>query len=487
MTAIPILIFWGLAFWGLFGRIHVLLYLFFASMPFGAFAVIPSQLTGGLTLTPTPMILLLLILRTITAPGGLHFFSTLALSPKRLLWLFIFWLVAIYTTAFMPRLFGGEVTIIPVHLQLYTEGELLWPTSQNFSQLAYLSISVFAVFAFTRILRDENTRQHSLAAMCLGGAMAVLTGLLDYLNQYIPLNPLLDPFRTATYNLLTEVQVAGGKRVVGLMPEASVYGIRCLMFLSLLYFFRHAMTDRWLRERVVPALIFLLILFIWLSTSSASYVGLIVFFLLAVIEWSQRKASRRISSFGRKGLGAEFWTAWTALIGIGLVILFAPSMLDPIINNFNEMVVNKSQSSSFEERNMWTAVGWQALIDTWGLGVGLGGTRTSNSLAAILSNTGLLGGFLYLSFAFQTLMRKLSTRSNEISNAMMSGARYAYIPPFAVGLLISTTPDFGSYNSFLYGIALAVILTTSNKISQSAHPFNAGTLQARHAHGDSPL
>ncbi|MFI8480855.1 hypothetical protein ACIGCM_09805 [Pseudomonas sp. NPDC078700] len=484
MDAIPIVIFWGLALWGLFGRIHVLLYVFFASMPFGAFAVIPPQLTGGLTLTPTPMIVLLLILRTITAPGGVQFYATLALSPKRLLWLFMFWLVAIFTTIFMPRFFAGEITIIPVHLQLYTEGEPLWPTSQNFSQLAYLSISVFAVFAFTRILRDANTRQHSLAAMCLGGAMAVLTGLLDYLNQYVPLNPLLDPFRTATYSLLTEVQVTGGKRVVGLMPEASVYGIRCLMFLSLLYFFRHAMTDRWLRERVVPALTLLLVLFIWLSTSSASYVGLIVFFLLAVIEWAQRKSSRRSSSFGRKGLGAEFWTAWTALIALGLVILFAPNLLDPIINNFNEMVVNKSQSSSFEERNMWTAVGWQALIDTWGLGVGLGGTRTSNSLAAILSNTGLLGGFLYLSFALQTLMRKLSTRRNEVSNAMMSGARYAYIPPFAVGLLISTTPDFGSYNSFLYGIALAVILTTNNKTNQSAHRFNVGTLQPKHAPSD---
>ena len=63
MTAIPIVLFWTLALHGLFSRKPMLVYLFFATMPVGAFAVIPTSLTGGLTFTPTPVIALLLIAR----------------------------------------------------------------------------------------------------------------------------------------------------------------------------------------------------------------------------------------------------------------------------------------------------------------------------------------------------------------------------------------------------------------------------------------
>ncbi|PTQ70653.1 hypothetical protein [Pseudomonas sp. GV071] len=488
MDALPIALFWGLALFGLFGRAHVLLYLFFGSIPFGAFAVIPPEITGGLTLTPTPMVVLLIILRSVASPGGLEFFAGAAFSPKRLFLLFMFWLVAIFVTIFMPRLFMGKITIIPVRLELSTFGEPLMPTSQNFSQLAYLSISVFAVFAFTRLLRSPEMRKHALNAMCLGGAMAVLTGFLDYMSQYVGMDAVLSPFRTASYALMTEVQIMGGKRIVGLMPEASVFGGRCIMFLSLLYFFRHAIPERWLRKRVVPVLIPLLILFVWLSTSSAGYVGLLVFFLAAVIEWAIRKSQRRADLLSPKGLGLEFWVAWTALVGVGVVVLFAPGLLDPIIEKINEMVLNKSQTSSYEERSMWTAVGWQALIDSYGLGVGIGATRVSNSLVAILSNTGVLGGVLYFAFALQTLMRKLPVHASGLSRALMTGCRYSYIPAFIVGLLTSTTPDFGSFNSFLYGLALAVIITTPKKLPQPEAPKVFRVIQPpmHHPFGDVP-
>ncbi|WP_089170187.1 hypothetical protein [Azotobacter chroococcum] len=463
MEAIPIALFWGLALLGLFGKSHVLLYLFFGSMPFGAFAVVPPELTGGLTLTPTPMVALLIIMRSLCSWGGLMFFASAARSRKRLLLLFLFWLVAIVTTMFMPRFFAGEVTIIPVRLEVFTFGEPLQPTTQNFSQLIYLTISVFAVFAFARLLRDPVQRQHALSAMCLGATLAIFTGLLDYLSQYVTLDSVLEPFRTATYALMTEVEIFGGKRVVGLMPEASAYGGLCISFLCSIYFLRHAMSNRWLRERAAPLLIFLLMLFIWLSTSSAAYVALFVFGLVAVMEWGWRKNTGSTDTFMRRGLGFEFWTAFAALVGLSLILLFNPSLLDPIAEKVDEMILNKTQTSSYEERSMWTAIGWQALADTWGLGVGIGSTRTSNFAAAIFSNTGVIGGLLYFAFVLQILLRKLPSAIDGVDNAMLNGVRYAYIPPFVVGLLAGTTADFGTHNAFLYGIALAVVASVSKK------------------------
>ncbi len=455
MEAIPIALFWGFVLLSLFGKPHALLYLFFGSFSFGAFAVIPSALTGGLTLTPTPIVVLLIVARTLCSRPGIEFFVSAALTPKRLLLLFLYWVVALFVTVFMPRLFMNEVTIIPVRLELSTFGEPLRPSTQNFSQMAYLTISVFAVFAFTRLMRDANIRQQALKAICLGGALALFTGLLDFASQFVPLDAVLAPFRTATYALMTEVEILGGKRVVGLMPEASAYGFLCITFLGLIYFFRHGIRDRWLRETGAPILIIGLIGMIWLSTSSAAYVGLVVFFLAAALEWTVRKSSRNPG----KGLGVEFWTVWSAIILVGLVVLFAPALLDPIVEKVNEMVLNKSKTSSYEERSMWTAVGWQALWDTWGVGVGIGATRTSNFAAAVFSNSGLIGGFLYFAFVWQSMRRKIPAGPEAVnSQSILNGVRYAYIPTFIVSLLIGTTPDFNNYNAFLYATALAVAL-----------------------------
>ena len=51
---------------------------------------------------------------------------------------------------------------------------------------------------------------------------------------------------------------------------------------------------------------------------------------------------------------------------------------------------------------------------------------------------------------------------------MLSGVRYAYMPTFIVGLLSATTPDFGSFNAFLYGAALAVVIGDARSRQQAS-------------------
>lgn len=456
MDALPIAIFWALALYGLVGKPAVLLYLFFGSMPFGAFAVVPPQLTSGLTLTPTPMVVVLIIARTLGSMAGIRFFLSSALSPRRMLLLFLFWIVALVTTLFMPFLFYGEINVIPMRRLLPTLGIPLEPGTQNFSQMTYLSISILAVFAFTRMLLKPAALQNALRAMCLGAALVVVSGLLDYASLYVPISPLLEPFRTASYSLMTEVELFGGKRVVGLMPEASSYGSLCIAFLGLMYFLRHAMADQVLREKAAPALVGLLLLLIWLSTSSSALVGLGVFGLVALAEWIWRKSHSR--ALGHRGLGFEFWAVLAALFVLGLVLILNPALLDPFIRMIDEMVLNKTQSSSYEERSMWTAVGWKALADTYGLGVGVGSTRTSSFFAAVMSNTGVLGGLLLFAFIGQVLLRRLPRGADSLSRSTMVGVRCCFLPAFIVTLLAGTSTDFGSSNAFLFAMALAVTI-----------------------------
>lgn len=469
MDFIPILIFWGLAVWAMFGPLHILLYLFFGSLTFGTMATISPSLTAGLTFTPTAIVMLITIVRLLVSKEGVVFVIAQAMKINRLLLLFLFWIVAIITTLFMPRLFAGEVSIIPVRYSTFTLGDPLTPTSQNISQLAYITISIFFVFALFRLLRNPAFFEHLMKAILMGAIMVLVSGCLDLLDYYVDISMLLDPFRTASYSLLVEVEILGVKRVVGLMPEASAYGSLCIFFLCLVHFFRDAIPQDWVRERLAPAIVLLLILFVWLSTSSAAYVGLVAFLFVAVGEWSGRKNTLYLSMHKNRRFGFEFWTAWLLLSMLGMVVLFNPALLDPIVDKMDQLVFNKTETSSYEERSMWTAVGWRALFDTWGLGVGMGATRTSSFIAAVFSNTGIIGGALYFGFVAQILLRKKTLSNSKEYDVLLRGVRYAYIPSFIVSILVGTTADFGSLNAVLYAMALALV-SIPNKREPAAVP-----------------
>jgi hypothetical protein len=192
---------------GVAGHPRIILYLFFCTMPFGSLAVVPAQLAGGLTLTPTPIVGTFLILRYLFNSRGFDCAVDMAFDRLQLLLLFLFWVAAVYTTIFMPHIFSGQIDIIPVRTTLIPSKEPLRPTIQNFSQLLYLSISVFCVFAFARLLRSRSMQNEALVAMIVGGLVVVTTGLLDIASKFVPIQAVLEPFRTANYAMMTEGEI----------------------------------------------------------------------------------------------------------------------------------------------------------------------------------------------------------------------------------------------------------------------------------------
>ena len=458
MEAIPIAIFWSIVAWTLLQRReHALMYLFFASMPFGSFAAIPTAVTGGLTLTPTPIVAMLLIARRFASPGGITQSLDAALRGSLLLALFLFWLAAAVTTAFMPRFLAGVVEIVPVRSLDQADTALLGPTMQNISQGVYVSISVLAVFTFAHMLRTEAMQRHAMRALCLGAALTVATGLLDLASQYLPIGAALELFRTASYSLLTDDEVLDSKRLVGLMPEASSFGTLALGFLGSLYFFRRAMPSGILRERMVPALMALMLPLIWLSTSSAAYLGLGLLAAAVVADWCWRASASGVPFRLRQGLAMELLLAICAAAVLALGLLAAPQVLGSMLEVFDLMVLQKSGSGSYEERSMWTQVSLQSLAATYGLGVGLGSTRASNFAVALASNAGLPAAFFYLLFLLQNLMLRKVPRHDVEARALLSAIRWSCLPPLFTSLLIATTPDFGLFNAFLYGFAVAAV------------------------------
>lgn len=456
MIAIPLVIFWGIASWGLLSRGPVLIFLFAASQTFGAMAVIPTELTGGLTFIPATMTGMLIVAKVLLNGNRARSALAAALSFRRGALLSAFWFVALTTTIFAPYLFSGRIMIITMRIVSAGVGPSpLYGTMQNLSQLAYLTISVLMAFAFAQAFKTAPSRQTLLTALVFGGYVVVLSGILDYASQFAPIGPVLAMFRTASYSMLVEAEMLGGKRVVGLMPEASSFGSLCIAFLSLVYFLRSAISDERTRNLLVPPLLVCLLLLSYLSTSSAAYVGIAVFLAIAVLEWVMRAVGGKQNPLRRRNLGAEFAVGIAALAGIAALLLFSPTSLDKLMVAVNEMVFKKTGTSSFAERNMWTAVSLQALWDTYGFGVGLGSTRASNVVVAVFSSTGILGGLLYYGFVLRAMLFKPDPQDLE-GAAMLMGLRYTIAPSFVVALLVGTTADFGSLGALRLGAMMAI-------------------------------
>lgn len=451
MSYLFMALFWVAALLSLSGSVHRLIYIFFATLPFGSFAVIPTALTGGLSFTPVPILGLILVLRVALTHGGIRFMLTAALTPHRMTLLFLFLVVAVITTLFMPRIFAGDIQIVPFR-GIDDYATPLFPSKQNISQLAYVMISVLAVVAFAFVLRKPEARQHALHAVCLGAAVTIATGLLDYLNGRLPLDPLLSAFRTATYAFAVDVVVFGSKRVVGLMPESSAYGSLCMAFVTTLYFFRRAVRDPRMRDVWIPILILLLIVAIWQAKSTAAYVGLAITAALAATEWAWRASRRRVHA-GR-GVLTEFWLAFSAGLAALFAVALVPTLFDALYAIVEHLVLDKSSSSSFEERGMWRTVAWNAFLDSALVGVGIGSTRASSAIVSTLASVGLLGAVFYYGFILQTALRA-APRSIPERRTIIVAFRWWLIPGLIVGFFIGTV-DFGLFDAFVLGLVTAV-------------------------------
>lgn len=474
MMAIPLLIYWALAFWGLFARGPVLLYLLVMSIPFGSFAVLPPQLTGGLTFVPATMTGLLICLRQfLLHRSGLPFLAASVTRLDRGLLLFLFWVVALLATIASPRIFAGEILVVPVRAirsGLFLLPDWLRPTTQNVSQMAYLTVSVALTFALGHLLRRPGGAEALARAWIWGGGVTVATGALDLMSQYLPLAPLLAPFRTATYTLMTDNLLKdGAKRVVGLMPEASAYGSICLLFLTFLWFLRHALPDA-ARRRAMP-LCALLLLFTILSTSSAAYVGLGVLAALAALEWLWRASGLEALRSARRGVRIELLVAVGAVAAFAVLLIAAPATLDPVTARIETMVFDKVDSNSYEERSAWTRISFEAGLSSYLMGVGVGSTRASNVLVAVFSNTGLLGFLLYYAFVIQCMTRPIGAGATPLGRGMLRAARWSFIPGLVIGALAGTSADFGVTGAIRWAIVLAVCAApTARRSSPAALP-----------------
>jgi hypothetical protein len=131
----------------------------------------------------------------------------------------------------MPRFFA-HVEVVSMNSEVSWATPLA-PAVSNIAQSGYMVMSVGIALVFTLYGESAYFRRHYMRALLIGDFVLIASGVADMTLG----GPLLEPFRNS-YALLVDVEVMGAKRVVGLMPEASIFGSTCVGAAANLVFLR---------------------------------------------------------------------------------------------------------------------------------------------------------------------------------------------------------------------------------------------------------
>lgn len=428
---------------------------FFASLAFGSTAIVSLTMLGGAPLmlyVPLAglMIAAAVFQRTFWRDLGRVF--QLHWTPTVVLLLMLY---AVASAFVMPRLFAGATTVfVPMGGRIAETA--LRPVSGNINQSAYFTVGVLAYFAIaSQLARDGRFHLLRIGFFAFATAHATL-GIIDLAGKAAGLGDSLAPLRTASYSMLTNVQVQGFWRITGGYPEASTFGGASIIVLAFCFSYWRATDDR-----LALGLSVVILILLGLCTSSTGYAGLAVLILLLGLSWFVRLLRDRIST---RDLTTVLAGGIGAVLVLG-VLVFSEGAMHPVQRLIEETLISKSTSASADERFYWNAKSWLAFLETYGLGVGLGSSRASSSVIAILSQLGVIGSGLII-LLLADLARPLprpaaDPRAREVwatCNSLRTAAFASMIPSAIAG--------GGADPGIVFFIALAGVLVGRSRLRQ---------------------
>ncbi|MDR3508846.1 MAG: hypothetical protein P4L64_13200 [Caulobacteraceae bacterium] len=460
--SIPAVIFWILAIFALFSPPVVAVYLFLGTAAFGALAVVPPDMVGGTNILPQATAALILAARVFADRRSRIFMFNAAKDLRGFGLEALFVVFAIIAAIALPRIFAGRVFTVSMRSALET-AQALQPTASNLAQATYLLINLIAGLSLFAFLADDEggrRREQVLTAVLTSGVILALSGILDSASVFSPaLKDFVTAFKNANYELFFETSVLHVHRITGFFPEASAFGAAAVGLGGLIYFIRPAFRSDLARTVLCPLTSLTLIALAAFSTSSTAYLGLGVF-AIAVLA---RLIYRIVKTGTVRGMELDAALGFVLAAMFVGILVFAPDFTRAPLSILDKMVLQKTQSGSFSQRSFWNRVAMQAFFDTYGLGVGPGGARTSNWLVAILSNTGVLGFVLMGGFVVVSYLHRAIEGSRR-SAALMTGAKYGFIVFLATEVAAGTTIDPG----LLLATIMALMIGSSARVARYA-------------------
>ncbi|QND45357.1 hypothetical protein HB780_06300 (plasmid) [Rhizobium lusitanum] len=408
-----------------------------------------AMFIGAANIQPGHVLLGFLVLGVITRERAAGAFVHALRLGEPGFWFALLVLYGVMSAYFAPRLLTGITQIVPLGTTVYGDTRStvpLVPVSSNFTQSVYM-IGNLICFAMTVAVASTYRGFQAVLAGLLAYSVAnTVFALLDIGTYTTGSQGILAFMRNAQYTLHTDDQIAGVKRIVGSFTEASSFAR------STLGVFAFTGT-LWLcgrRPYLSGSLAAISLVLVVMSTSSTGLVGTPVMLLILF--------ATALSVSGRKNTSR---TATAAIVFVPLVSLAVALMvaIDPymskLIYNYIDIVaLGKSTSDSGIERNSWNVAAIGNVVDSLGLGVGLGTARTSSFLLALLANVGIPGTIFYLAFAFDALIKKRGVQGSFMADARLA-ARNGCLGLLVGDMLVSPVIDQGLFFCMLAAMASA--------------------------------
>lgn len=416
-----------------------------AFLPFGASAVF---LVGGLSVLSFSFCFLAML-------GAWSLLIILQKSyPVRLelgaLIVLIICVYAIFITLIGPRLFRGEIlvfsldrSVVGYRLRHDIPSGLspLVPTRGNISQLAYFLLTSFVfVMALSIARRSGPSVLHK--AFIGAGLVNIVLAVLDIIGA----GSVLSLFQTANYGYLTDIQLLGRERITGGFPEASSFGGFSAVMSA--YFMQYFLNKRDALSAALGGMNFIFGLLSFSSTFILISAGIIGCFGIQFI----------FNLVKGRGIPRESKTL-TLMVLFGLAsgaLLIIATPLGSFLSDFlDHLIFNKTTSLSGYERGKWALRGFEIGFESYGLGIGLGSTRSNGILSVWFSNIGFIGILLFGWFYKSLLISKRGAFEKAEDIAFFNAARYGLIAKFFAAVVTATIPDPGILFALLAALSIA--------------------------------
>jgi hypothetical protein len=253
---------------------------------------------------------------------------------------------------------------------------------------------------------------------------------------------------------MNEATVAGIPRVIGGFSESASFGA----FSAVLFAYFATLALRTGRRRdAVLALGNGVFACLALSATGLLAVAVVTCILLLQVQVRVPEQTSRGMLLGF----AVVLAAGGLGLAAALTMTDTPAMVASVIN---DLIINKSQSSSGLERSAWMMGGLEALQQSMGLGVGAGSLRSNGLLFVLLGSVGIPGTAAFCAF----LILAFGGRAIAGQEDTLAATRLGAVAALVSLMLSATVPDPGVPLIFLAALAVA---TRRNPATVDAAPM----------------
>jgi hypothetical protein len=400
---------------------------------FGAAEAVGLPALGGSSINPAVLFMPFMLLRASTErPSALQLGK---LPPAGFLLLaFATW--GALSAALLPRAFESQTLVLAIDRGSSEVGVVLSslrPVSGNLTQPIYGIGNAFVFLGIYALLARKGRFEDFRNAALLLGALDVLAGVIN-LAEGAGMPPVLEYVRTGGYAQFGLAPPGSRVRIQGTFSETSWFsGFTLPLFAFAVNLWIGRSRERYSGMVALSSLALLL-----MSTSGTAYAGLAMYlpYLGGTLLWRARNTG--------KIQRAEVFTIglMAVVLVIGGLFLFELDAATTLSQFFEDTVGNKMESESGIERASWNRQAWVNFLDTYGVGIGLGSSRASSLVMALLSNVGVIGTTLFVAFVARIMRPPAKTVPNSLA-VIKRAAQHAAMATILCAATSGTTCDLG--------------------------------------------